>query len=277
MGEAGIETAYCTDNPFLVGPRFGELPAHARRGPAELSRRARTASSTSRSSARRRAARSSATCCRRCPTPWRSGGCARWRAGTASTGARRRQFPTARVMRAGINLLDDLKKKRPFFLGVDAFDPHEPLDAPQAFQLAAGSPEGHRARGHHADPAVRDALLVGRRRGRGRPDPPARPRAVCGRGDLRGRVDRPADERAGRPEAARRDRRLLHLRPRPDARRGRDPRQARRPRPVAHLPRALHDPAPGGQAAPARRATTSPRPTTCRRRCSRSWASGARA
>ena len=25
MGEAGIETAYCTDNPFLIGPRFGNF------------------------------------------------------------------------------------------------------------------------------------------------------------------------------------------------------------------------------------------------------------
>ena len=25
MGEAGVETAYCTDNPFLVGPRFGNF------------------------------------------------------------------------------------------------------------------------------------------------------------------------------------------------------------------------------------------------------------
>ena len=43
----------------------------------------------------------------------------------------RRQYPAARVVRSGINLLDDLKKKRPFFLGVDSFDPHEPFDAPQ--------------------------------------------------------------------------------------------------------------------------------------------------
>ena len=42
-----------------------------------------------------------------------------------------RDYPTARVLRSGINLVDDLKKKRPFFLGVDCFDPHEPLDAPQ--------------------------------------------------------------------------------------------------------------------------------------------------
>ncbi len=44
-----------------------------------------------------------------------------------------RQYPAARVMRSGMNLLDDLKKKRPFFLGVDSFDPHEPLDAPTAY------------------------------------------------------------------------------------------------------------------------------------------------
>ena len=25
MGEAGIETAYCTDNPFLIGPRFANF------------------------------------------------------------------------------------------------------------------------------------------------------------------------------------------------------------------------------------------------------------
>ena len=58
-----------------------------------------------------------------------------------------RQYPTARVMRSGINLLDDLKKKRPFFLGVDAFDPHEPLDAPQAFQLAPAAPRGSSCEG----------------------------------------------------------------------------------------------------------------------------------
>ena len=36
LGEAGVETGYCTDNPFLVGPRFGQLPPHARLGPPEL-------------------------------------------------------------------------------------------------------------------------------------------------------------------------------------------------------------------------------------------------
>ena len=51
-------------------------------------------------------------------------------------------YPTARVFRSGINLVDDLKKKRPFFLGVDGFDPHEPLDAPKIFQNKYGGPKG---------------------------------------------------------------------------------------------------------------------------------------
>jgi len=38
--------------------------------------------------------------------------------------------------------VDDLKKKRPFFLGVDGFDPHEPLDAPKVFQDKYGGPKG---------------------------------------------------------------------------------------------------------------------------------------
>ena len=54
MGDAGIETGYCTDNPFLIGPR-------------------------------RHAARSSAICCRSCPTVSRWAGCGRWWVGTRST------------------------------------------------------------------------------------------------------------------------------------------------------------------------------------------------
>jgi arylsulfatase A-like enzyme len=53
-----------------------------------------------------------------------------------------RDYPTARVVRAGMNIVDDLKKKSPFFLGVDTFDPHEPLDAPLVFQDKFGGPKG---------------------------------------------------------------------------------------------------------------------------------------
>ena len=160
-----------------------------------------------------------------------------------------RQYPAARVVRAGINLIDDLKKKRPFYLGVDSFDPHEPFDAPRVYQLAAGSPKGiETTEGIIADPAVRDALLVGRPRGPRRRHHRARARAVRGGDHLRRQLDRTADEQARRREPARRDRHLLHVRPRADAGRERGHGQGRRPRAVAHLPRAGDDPAPRGQA-----------------------------
>ena len=56
-------------------------------------------------------------------------------------------YPTARVVRSGINLVDDLEKKRPFFLGVDAFDPHEPLDPPRVYMNRFGGPKGIEKKG----------------------------------------------------------------------------------------------------------------------------------
>ena len=38
-------------------------------------------------------------------------------------------------------MIDDLKSTAPSTC-VDAFDPHEPFDAPRVYQLAAGSPKG---------------------------------------------------------------------------------------------------------------------------------------
>ena len=133
-------------------------------GRGRATRRAPTASSTSPSSARRRAARSSATCFPSSPTRSRSGGCARWSAGTASTATARATTRPRASSAAAINLVDDLKRKRPFFLGVDAFDPHEPLDAPRVLRAPVRRAEGDRARGDHPGAAVRDALLVGRSR-----------------------------------------------------------------------------------------------------------------
>jgi arylsulfatase A-like enzyme len=147
MGDAGIETAYCTDNPFLVGPRF----ANFRRTLDEVKPSYSQGAYRFLNKPFKRPATRSAI--ERYLLPELSDsvevGRLRSMAGWNSIYRRREtQYPTARVMRAGINLLDDLKQKRPFFLGVDAFDPHEPLDAPQAFQLAAGSPKGvERTRG----------------------------------------------------------------------------------------------------------------------------------
>ena len=141
MGEAGIETAYCTDNPFLIGPRFANFrrtlddvkPSYSQGAYRFLNK-----------PFKRPATRSAIE---RYLMPELSDsvevGRLRSMVGWNSIYRHREsQYPTARVIRSGINLVDDLKKKRPFFLGVDCFDPHEPLDAPQAFQLAAGKPKG---------------------------------------------------------------------------------------------------------------------------------------
>jgi arylsulfatase A-like enzyme len=141
LGEAGIETAYCTDNPFLVGPRFANFrrtldwarPSYSQGAYRFLNK-----------PFKRPATRSTIE---RYLLPELSDSVevGRLRAMAGWNSIYRdseRQYPTARVVRSGINLVDDLKEKRPFFLGVDAFDPHEPLDAPRVYQIAAGSPKG---------------------------------------------------------------------------------------------------------------------------------------
>jgi arylsulfatase A-like enzyme len=141
LGEAGIETAYCTDNPFLVGPRFANFrrtldwarPSYSQGAYRFLNK-----------PFKRPATRSTIE---RYLLPELSDtvevGRLRSMAGWNSIYRdSENDYPTARVIRSGINLIDDLKQRRPFFLGVDAFDPHEPLDAPRVYQLAAGSPKG---------------------------------------------------------------------------------------------------------------------------------------
>jgi arylsulfatase A-like enzyme len=141
MGEAGIETAYCTDNPFLVGPRFANFrrtldwarPSYSQGAYRFLNK-----------PFKRPAPRSSID---RYLLPELSDSVevGRLRSMVGWNSIYRdseNDYPTARVFRSGINLVDDLKKRRPFFLGVDSFDPHEPLDAPRVYQLTAGSPKG---------------------------------------------------------------------------------------------------------------------------------------
>ena len=140
-GEAGIETAYCTDNPFLIGPRFANFrrtvdwikPSFSQGAYRFLNK-----------PFKRLATRSQIE---RYLLPQLSDSVevGRLRSMVGWNSIYRdsdRQYPAARVVRAGINLIDDLKKKRPFYLGVDSFDPHEPFDAPRVYQLAAGSPKG---------------------------------------------------------------------------------------------------------------------------------------
>jgi arylsulfatase A-like enzyme len=99
---AGVETIYVTDNPLLVGPRFDFV---RRTGPVPLS------------------------------------------AGHTSTErgyllpvhrAPERREPTTRVLDAGTKLIDDLKQKQPFFLGLDAFDPVDAFELPRQYVLGDG-------------------------------------------------------------------------------------------------------------------------------------------
>jgi arylsulfatase A-like enzyme len=141
MGEAGIETAYVTDNPFLIGPRFERFRNtldHA-------------------------------------GSIFEQGEYRSWNVGIdqsrvasdaqienyllpalAGTEAEKRikenvgfnkgrsgdQLSGARVLKAGMAALRDLTNKQPFFLGVDAFDPHEAWNVPTAFRLRFKDHEG---------------------------------------------------------------------------------------------------------------------------------------
>jgi len=141
MGDAGIETSYCTDNPFLIGPRFANFrrtvdwvrPSFSQGAYRFLNK-----------PFKRPATRSMIE---RYLLPELSDSVevGRLRAMVGWNSIYRdndRQYPTARVVRSGMSMVDELKDRRPFFLGVDAFDPHEPFDAPRVYQLGAGSPRG---------------------------------------------------------------------------------------------------------------------------------------
>jgi arylsulfatase A-like enzyme len=134
MDLAGIETAYVTDNPFLIGPRFKRF-----RRTLDIS------------------------------TPiYEQGEYLGWNKGIdkdrvaskqqienyllpalQGTEAEKRiqenigfnegrkgdELSGARVLKAGMEALRQLKDKQPFFLGVDAFDPHEAWNVPTTFRL----------------------------------------------------------------------------------------------------------------------------------------------
>jgi arylsulfatase A-like enzyme len=141
MGEAGIQTAYCTDNPFLIGPRFANFrrtvdwvkPSFSQGAYRFLNK------PFTRPATRSQIERYLLPELSDSVEVDRLRSMVGWNSIYRDT---ERQYPAARVMRAAINLVDDLKRKRPFFLGADSFDPHEPLDAPRVFQIESGKPKG---------------------------------------------------------------------------------------------------------------------------------------
>ncbi|MEJ7826523.1 MAG: sulfatase [Solirubrobacteraceae bacterium] len=141
MRDAGVETAYVTDNPFLIGPRFADF-----RSTLDISKPIylqgeyrvwnQLLGKDELASDRQIA---------RYLLP-----------GLKDTEAERRlrehefvnqgldpdQLSGARVARSGIAMLDTLKDRQPFFLGVDAFDPHEAFDPPEAYKRRFGAAAG---------------------------------------------------------------------------------------------------------------------------------------
>ena len=140
LGEAGVETAYCTDNPFLVGPRFANFrrtldwarPSYSQGAYRFLNK-----------PFKRPATRSTIE---RYLLPELSDSVevGRLRAMAGWNSIYRdsdSDYPTARVIRSGINLVDDLKERRPFFLGVDA-SIRTSRSMPRACTRAVGGPKG---------------------------------------------------------------------------------------------------------------------------------------
>jgi arylsulfatase A-like enzyme len=98
----GVETVYVTDNPLLVGPRFDFV---RRTGPVP-----RSAGHTS-------TERSYLQPLRRAPL---------------------RREPTTAVLAEGMRLIDELKGRQPFFLGLDAFDTVDAFEMPRQHVLGDG-------------------------------------------------------------------------------------------------------------------------------------------
>jgi arylsulfatase A-like enzyme len=98
----GVETVYVTDNPLLSGPRF-DFVRRTQRLPLSAGH-----ASTERSYF----------------LPLRD--------------APERREPTTRVLEAGTRLIDELKRRQPFFLGLDAFDPVDAFEMPRQYVLGDG-------------------------------------------------------------------------------------------------------------------------------------------
>jgi arylsulfatase A-like enzyme len=134
MDAAGIETAYVTDNPFLIGPRFKRFrttldTVKSVYDQAEY-RSWNVGIDKSRVASRRQIEDYLLPALQGTEAEKRireNVGFNRGRSGAELSGAR--------VLKAGMEVLRDLKDKQPFFLGVDAFDPHEAWNVPTAFKL----------------------------------------------------------------------------------------------------------------------------------------------
>jgi arylsulfatase A-like enzyme len=142
MGEAGITTAYVTDNPFLVGPRFANFRRTLDYARPDYSQGAYRFLNKP----LKRPAPRSAVERYLLPALSDSVEVPRLRDFIGWNALYRRReadFSSARVMRGAMKIVPDLAERQPFFLGVDAFDPHEAFDPPPIYMERFGTdPKG---------------------------------------------------------------------------------------------------------------------------------------
>lgn len=141
LGKANVNTAYCTDNPFIVGPRYAEFRRTLDMARPDYSQGAYRAFNKpfTRPAAREEIEKYLLPLLSDTVEVERIRSHVGWnqlfRRGE-------RDYSAARVMRSGMKALDDLAgRDGPFFLGVDSFDPHEPFDAPRAYVIEQSGTE----------------------------------------------------------------------------------------------------------------------------------------
>ena len=238
LDEAGIETAYVTDNPFLVGPRFerfrGTLDTVKPIYDQAEYRVWNIGVDKDKVASRAQIENYLLPALQGTEAEERikeNVGFNRGRKGDQLSGA---QHPEGRdggaeAAEGQAALLPRRGRLRPA-RGVERADRVQaPLPAP---------------RGRRADPALQDAQLEGRVARRDRGADRAGARAVRRRAHLHRRVDRPPAEPARRPGARGQHRRLLPVGPRDPARRARPAGQGRLDARQGDPLRAVHDPAP---------------------------------
>ena len=141
LGEAGVTTGYVTDNPFLVGPQFSAFRRSLDMARPDFSQGAYRFFNKP----FKRVASRGAVDRYLLPALSDTAEVGRLQGHVGWNNLYRRSerdYSAARVLRGGMRLLEDLKDKEPFFLGVDAFDPHEPVDPPPVYLEGYGPPKG---------------------------------------------------------------------------------------------------------------------------------------
>ncbi|MEJ7750859.1 MAG: sulfatase [Thermoleophilaceae bacterium] len=134
LGNAGVNTSYCTDNPFLAGPRFANFRRTLDKARPDYSQGAYRAFNKpfDRPAQRSEIERYLLPNLSDTVEVQRLRDHVGW---NALFRRRERDYSAARVMRMGMQVLDEQEKGKPFFLAVDSFDPHEPFDAPRAYNV----------------------------------------------------------------------------------------------------------------------------------------------